>query len=55
MYVHVCVWLFCLCVHLCTTSMLGAHGGQKKASDPLELELLMAMSYDIDDGNPQEE
>lgn len=49
------VWLFCLCVPLCTTSVLGTHEGQKKAPDPLELGSLMAVSHHIDDGNPQEE
>ena len=31
--------MFCLHVCLCTTYMLGAHGGQKQVSDPMGLEL----------------
>ena len=29
----------------------GTHGGQKRPSDPLELELWMAMSYHVGAGN----
>lgn len=34
-----CAWVFCLHAHLYTTGVTGADGGQKRASDPLELEL----------------
>lgn len=31
--------MFCQQVYLCTMCVPGVHGGQRKASDPLELEL----------------
>ena len=31
-------------IYLCTTCMPGIHGGQKRASDPLDLELLATTS-----------
>jgi hypothetical protein len=34
------VWVFCLHVYLYTICILGISGGQKKASDSLELELI---------------
>ena len=39
------VWMFCLHVCLCITCMPGAHRGQKRASDSLELELQMVVSH----------
>jgi hypothetical protein len=41
------VYGFCLHVFLCTTRVPGAHGGQKRASDPLELELWTGVSYHV--------
>jgi hypothetical protein len=32
--------------------MPGAHRDQKRALDPLELELQMVVSHQVDDGNP---
>lgn len=44
--------MFCLCVCLSTTGMLGAHGGQMKASNThLELKLGMVVYYYVDAGN----
>ena len=40
-----CVWLCCLHVYLCTVYMPGAFRGQKRASDPLELELTVVVSH----------
>lgn len=37
--------MFCLHVHICTMCMLGTSGGQKRASDPLMLELKMVVSH----------
>lgn len=37
-YFILCVSV-CLCEYLCTTCTTSAHGGQKRAMDPLELEL----------------
>lgn len=36
-----CVWVFCLHVCLCPTCMAGVCEGQKRALDPLKLELQM--------------
>lgn len=33
------VWMFCLHAGLCTMCVIGALGGQKRAWDPIELEL----------------
>lgn len=45
-YLHVC---------MCTTCMLEAHGGQKRAlnssGNPLELELQMVVNHCASDGN----
>lgn len=38
------IWVFCLCICLFTT-LCSVHRGQKIASDPLELELQMIVSY----------
>lgn len=46
---HVC--LFCLHGCLCITYMTGAGGGQKRVSDFLELDLLMAASCQLSAGN----
>lgn len=32
------IWMFNLHVYLCTTVHFGAHGSQKRAPEPLELE-----------------
>lgn len=34
-------------VYLCTTRVPGAHGGKKKASDPLEMELQTIVSHHV--------
>lgn len=36
---HLCVCVFCLHAHMCTTCVLGACRSQKRSSDHLELEL----------------
>lgn len=41
---NVFMWVFCLYVCPCAMCILGACRGQKKVSDPLELELLMVVS-----------
>ena len=41
------VWMFCLC----STCMPGSLGGQKTASDLLELELKRIVSHKVDAGN----
>lgn len=38
-------WVFCLHVHLCTTSVPDTNAGQKKASDTLKLELQTVVSH----------
>lgn len=46
------MWMFCLYVCLSTTGMLGAHGGQMKASNTcLELKLGMVVYYYVAAGN----
>lgn len=42
-----------VCLHtcLCTTGVLGALGGQKKASGPLKLEVQMVSSHHVGAGN----
>jgi hypothetical protein len=45
----VCLYV-CMYV-MCTMCMLGGHGGQQRASDPLELELGMIVSCHVDAGN----
>lgn len=45
-----CVWVFCLYACLCTMCMLGAHRGQKRILDPLELELQTVLSSHVDTG-----
>lgn len=42
-----CVWLFCLQVWVWKTCMPDAHGGKKRVTNPLELELQMIMSYHV--------
>jgi hypothetical protein len=46
-----CVWLFCLHVCLCTTCMPCACRGQKRASDPLEVELKTVGRHHVGAGN----
>lgn len=36
---------FCLCVHMYMYVYVGDHGGQKKVSESLELELKMLVSH----------
>lgn len=43
----VCVWVFWLCVHLYTTCMPIALGGQKRVWDALDLELWMVMNLHV--------
>lgn len=38
-----CLYIVCV-LHLC---VLGAHGSQRKASDPLEMELQMVVNYHV--------
>lgn len=49
--IYMCGCFICVCMCLYTTCVLGAYGGQKKASDPLELELQMKKSYHVGCGN----
>ena len=44
---HICVPHVCLCA----THMAGSLGGQKRALDPLELELQMVVSSQVGAGN----
>ena len=46
-----CVNVFCLHVCLCTACMPGIGRGQKRASDPLELELEMVVGLHESAGN----
>lgn len=43
--------MFCLEVNLCTVCMPSNHGGQKKISGTLELELQMVLTNYVGDGN----
>lgn len=38
--------MFCLHVCICATCMLSAFGGQKKALEPLELQLQIVLSWE---------
>ena len=38
----------CVCVCVCIIWMPGAHGGQKRTLDPLELKLLMVVSHHVE-------
>lgn len=42
----------CLCVFVCTTCVLNAHCGQKRAQDPLRLKLQMGLSGHMGAENP---
>lgn len=42
--------VFCLHVCICTTCVPGASSGQKRVSDPVELELQMLVSYHVGSG-----
>lgn len=42
-----CGGVLCLLVCKCTTCMPTGHRGQKKVSDPLELDLRIAVSHDV--------
>lgn len=42
--------MFCLHVCICTTCVSGASRGQKRVSDPVELELQMLLSYHVGSG-----
>jgi hypothetical protein len=46
-----CVWVFCLHVCLCPTCMAGVCEGQKRALDPLKLELQMLVNHYVGAGN----
>ena len=46
-----CAKVFCLRVCLCTMYVLGALRGQRRMVDPLELELQMVMSLQVNVGN----
>jgi hypothetical protein len=41
------VWVFCLHICLCTVCVPGAHGSQRRVSDPLELELQFVVSCHV--------
>jgi hypothetical protein len=43
--------MFCLHVYMCTTCVLGALKVQKRASYPLVLKLLMAISHHVSAAN----
>ena len=45
------VWDFCLWARMCTMSVPGTQESQKRASDPLELELQMILSHHASSGN----
>lgn len=48
----ICVYkCFCLCVCMCTVRMNGSHEVWKRASDALEMELVMAVRHHKDTGN----
>lgn len=42
-----CVWVFCLHVHVCTTCVPGACGGWKRTLDPLKLKLQVFVRHDV--------
>lgn len=46
-----CMFVFCLHVYMCTTCVLGALKVQKRASYPLVLKLLMAISHHVSAAN----
>lgn len=55
MHIYVCD-LFCICkcfacMYVCTPHLSGAQGGQNRASDILELELQMVVTYHMSSGN----
>ena len=43
--------VFCLRVYLCNTCVSGAHRSQKRALDPLDLELQMVVGRHVSEGN----
>lgn len=45
------VWVFCLHICLCTRCIPCAHGGQKWALDPLQLQLHMVVRDHMGAGN----
>jgi hypothetical protein len=45
--VVICVWVVYVYVCLCTMCVPGAHGGQKRAPDPLDLELEMVVMHHV--------
>ena len=47
-YFILCVWIFCLHVCLCIMCVPGACRGQKRASDPVELELQIVVRCHVD-------
>jgi len=45
------VEMFCLHIYLYTKYVAGAHGGQKRTSDPSKLELQVVVSHHVVAGN----
>jgi hypothetical protein len=41
----------CVCLSVCAAYVYSTHGGQKRASDPLELELQTIVNHTVDAGN----
>ena len=51
-FIILCIWPFCLHVHMCVPHVCfrcasDAHVGQKRSSDPLELELQMVVRHHV--------
>ena len=46
-----CIWMFCLHACLYTLYLAGAHGNQKRELGPLELELKIVLSVNVNTGN----
>lgn len=43
--------MYFACMHICAPCVFSVLGGQKKASDPLELELQTDVSYQVRESN----
>ena len=50
-FIYFMCMMFCLSEYMCTPCILAAGGGQKRASDLLELELQMVVSHHFNPGN----
>ena len=50
-FIHFVLCVFCLHVCICTTFLLGAHGGQKRVLDSLEIELWVVINHCVGAGN----